>query len=86
MEEGFSAAVHIRYKLRYILQIAFCGNGLLKVVGGASLHTVLVGSVGNYTLFLRRRYMAGVDMECYTLFFTKIAEDSLFVCRGGIFP
>ena len=86
MEEGFSAAMHIRYKLCYILQIAFCGDGLLKVIGGASLHTVLVGGVGNNSLFLRRRYMAGVDMERYALFLAKIAEDSLFVCRGGIFP
>ena len=78
--------MHIRYKLCYILQIAFCGNGLLKVVGGASLHTVLVGGVGDNSLFLRRRYMTGVDVERYSLFLAEIAEDSLFVCRCWVFP
>ena len=85
MEQRFAVAVHIRGELRYVLQIAFGGYRLLQVVGGAALHTVFVGGVGDDPLFLGGGNGARINSQGNAVLFPEIAEYSLFACRGRIF-
>ena len=85
MKERFTVSVHICGKLRNVLQVAFSGNGLLQIVGGAALHSVLVGGVGYDPFFFCYCDMAGIYAEGYTVFFSEVAENCLFRGACGIF-
>ena len=81
MKQRFAAAVHFGYELCHVLKITFCGDSLLKVVCGIALHSVFVGSVGDYPFFLRRG-----DVQRDALFLAEVPQDSLFAGRCGVFP
>ena len=86
MKQRLAAAVHFGYKLRYVLKITFCGDSLLEVVRGISLHSVFVGGVGDYPLFLRRSDVPCVDVQRDALFLAEIPQDSLFIGGSRVFP
>ena len=83
MEQRFAVAVHIRGELCHVLQVALGGDRLLQIVGGVTLHTVLIGGVCHNPLFLGCGHWTRINAERHAVFFSKIAQYSLFrgACR-----
>lgn len=86
VEERLAVAVHGRYQRGHVLQIAFRGDRLLKVVGIGACHAVFVGRVVDDRLFLTRHDLPGVDTERHPVLFAQMPQDRLLVRSGGIFP
>ena len=85
MEQWFAVSVHICGELRNVLQIAFGGYRLLQVIGGAALHSVLVGGISDDPFFLGGGHGARVNSQGNAVFFAEVTQYSLFACRGRIF-
>ena len=86
MEQRFAIAVHICGELRNILQVALGGDRLLQVVGGAALHTVLVGGVRDDTFFFCGGHGSRVNAKRHAVLFAEIAEQCLFRGACRVFP
>ena len=86
MDEWFPVPVCLRHNGGHILQIAFCHNGLLQIIGIGFVQPVLVGGVADDFLFLHRRYMAGIDAQGHAILFSQVTENGLFFSGGGVFP
>ena len=84
MEQRFTVAVHGSHQRCHILQIAFRRDCLLQVVGVGAAHAVFVGGILNNALFLGRCYLAGIDTQRDSIFFTEVAKDGLLIGLGGV--
>lgn len=86
VEQWLSVAVHGSHQRRYILQIAFCRDRLLQVVGVGAAHAVFVGGILNDSSLLGRCYLSGVDAQRDSILFAQMAEDGLLIGLRGILP
>ena len=84
MEQRLPVSVHGSYQRCHVLQIAFCGDRLLQVVGVGAAHSVFVCGILNDALFLGRCYLAGIDTQRDSIFFTEVAKDGLLIGLGGV--
>ena len=86
VQEGFVAVLHQLDDLRHVAEIALGCDHLLHVVGGAKVHLVLVGGIGQDLFLLHRGSPARVDPQGDPILFTQVPQDRLLVGAAGVFP
>ena len=78
--------MHGRDQGDHILQIGFRRDCLLEILRTGAGHPVAVGRIVDDPFLLAGGDLSGVDPDGHAVHLTQVAEDSLFVGRGGVLP